>query len=159
YLAHYGILRRSGRYPWGSGGNQSEINAGFLGYVNDLKKQGLSETEIARGLGISTTQLRAAKSIAKNEQKQAQIIMANRLKFEKGYSNTAAAESMGIPESTFRTLIAPQTKERADILQTTAQMLKDQVAEKGFIDVGAGVENHLGIADTKLKTAVAILQE
>ncbi len=24
YLAHYGILRRSGRYPWGSGGNQNK---------------------------------------------------------------------------------------------------------------------------------------
>lgn len=167
YIAHYGVLRRSGRYPWGSGGNvsQSEINSAFLQYVNDLKRQGLSETEIAKGISalgdeeISTTQLRAAKSIARNEQRQANIIMAERLR-AKGYSNGAIAERMGLAgESSVRALLEPGAKDRADVLTATANMLKDEVGEKKYIDIGSGVENHLGISDTKLKTAVAILQE
>lgn len=158
YLAHYGILRKSGRYPWGSGETQSARNRSFLDTVEGLRKDGLSETEIARGFGMTTTDLRALKSIAKNEEKQAQILMANRLK-DKGYSNVAGARRMGINESTFRTLIEPAQQDKTDVLVTTSNMLKKQVDEKGYIDVGTGVEHHLGISSTKLSTAVSRLKE
>lgn len=158
YLAHYGILRKSGRYPWGSGNDQNTRNRDFLGYVDGLRKEGLSETEIARGLGITTTQLRAAKSIARTQQRQADIAMAQRLK-TKGYSNVAIGERMGINESSVRALLAPGLKDRADILETTSSMLREQVAKKGLIDIGSGVENHIGISQTKLATAVAVLRE
>ena len=79
YLAHYGILRRSGRYPWGSGGPEYASNKGFLGHIEELKRQGLSEVEIARAVGGTVTQLRQAKSIAKAEEKASQISMAQRL--------------------------------------------------------------------------------
>jgi predicted transcriptional regulator len=158
YLAHYGILRKSGRYPWGSGGTQEARNKMFLDHVNELRKQGLSEVEIARGFGITTTELRAAKSIAKTAERQAQIGMAQRLK-EKGYSNTAIGERMGLNESSVRSLLAPGLKDRTDILETTAAMLRDQVEKKGLIDIGTGVERHIGISQTKLKTAVAMLKE
>ncbi len=49
YLAHYGILRKSGRYPWGSGGTQSARNKKFLDIVTELRKEGMTESEIARG--------------------------------------------------------------------------------------------------------------
>lgn len=158
YLMHYGILRKSGRYPWGSGETQSARHKSFLDHVENLRRQGLSEPEIARGMGITTTQLRAAKSIAKNEQKQADIAMAQRLK-DKGYSNVAIGERMGIRESSVRALLAPGQKEKADILETTSNMLKDQVAKKRYIDIGSGVENHIGISQTKLNTAVVRLRE
>lgn len=160
YLAHYGILRRSGRYPWGSGGNETESqrNKSFLDYVDGLRKQGLSEVEIAKGLGTSTTQLRAAKSLAVAQQRQERINMAQRLK-DKGYSNVAIGKRMGIGESTVRNLLDPGLKDRNDVLETTASMLKDQVAQKKYIDVGGGVENHLGISQTKLNTSVAMLVE
>ena len=161
YLAHYGTKRHSGRYPWGSGGDEStgsQRSKAFLDHVRDLHREGLTDVEIARGLGMTTTQLRAAKSIAKTEQKQANILMAQRLK-DKGYSNVAIGERMGINESSVRALLAPGEKDKADILQTTADMLKEQVDSKGYIDIGSGVENHLGIARTKLDTSVAILKE
>ncbi len=158
YLAHYGILRRSGRYPWGSGGPENASNAGFLGMVEGFRKSGMSETQIAEGLGITTTQLRAAKSIARNEQKQADIAMAQRFK-EKGYSNTAIGERMGINESSVRALLAPGQKDRADVLETTSNMLKNQVDQKTYVDVGSGVEHHIGVSQTKLSTAVSMLQE
>lgn len=158
YLAHYGVLRRSGRYPWGSGGPEEASNKGFLEYVDKLRKEGMTETEIATAMGTNTTALRAAKSIAKNEQKQADIGQAQRLK-DKGYSNVAIGERMGINESSVRSLLDPGKKDRADILETTANMLKEQVAEKGYLDVGTGVENHVGVSQTKLSTAVARLKE
>jgi hypothetical protein len=158
YLAHYGILRKSGRYPWGSGGPEFASNRGFLGMVTDLKKQGLSETEIAKGLGINTTQLRAARSIAKNEEKQSDIAMAQRLK-DKGYSNVAIGKRMGLRESSVRALLTPGQKTKVDILETTANMLKGQVEKKGLLDVGIGVEHHIGVSRTRLDTAIARLKE
>lgn len=159
YLAHYGILRKSGRYPWGSGGPETASNKSFLDMVEGLHKQGLSQLEIAKGLGITTTQLRAAKSIARNEQKQADIAMAQRLK-DKGLSNVAIGQKMKLNESTVRSLLAPGQKDKVDVLQTTANMLKDQVAEKKYIDVGSGVEHHIaGVSRTKLNNAIALLRE
>lgn len=144
--------------PWGSGEDQSTRNRSFLDYVDGLRKEGLSEVDIARGLDISTTALRAAKSIAKNEQKQANITQAQRLK-DKGYSNVAIGQRMNVNESVVRAWLAPGEQDKVDILQTTASMLRDQVAAKKFVDIGEGVENHIGISATKLNTAVAVLRE
>lgn len=157
-LAHIGVLRKSGRYPWGSGDNPHQRNSSFLNEVDKLRKQGLSEVEIARGMGITTTQLRAAKAIAKNEKRKADISEASRLK-EKGISNITIGEKMGINESSVRALLDPALKERNDILVTTADFLKKQVDEKSYLDIGAGAEHAIGISDSKLNTAVAMLKE
>ena len=167
YLSHYGIIRRSGRYPWGSGGNvtddgeltsySADSPSDFLRKVAELRKQGLSEVEIAKGFGMSTTDLRGYKSTARNMQRQADIDEAWKLK-EKGYSNVAGAAKMGIPESTYRNLIAPGAKDKADSLQSTADMLKRQLEEKKYLDVGSGTENYLNVSATKLNTAVSMLK-
>jgi len=158
YLEHYGILRKSGRYPWGSGGSQSTRNRSYLDSIDMLKKDGLSESEIARGYGITTTQLRAAKSIALSQQKLEQIGQAQKLK-DKGYSNVAIGQRMGINESSVRSLLSPGAADKANALHSTSNMLKEQIDKKEYIDVGSGVENHIGVNSTKLNTAVAMLQE
>jgi DNA-binding CsgD family transcriptional regulator len=158
HLAHYGILRRSGRYPWGSGGTQNTRNKSFLDTTEKLRKDGMSDSEIAKGFGITTTQLRAARSIALAQQKQEKILTAQRLK-DRGWSNVAIGQRMGLNESSVRALLAPGEKDKADALHTTANMLKDQVAKKKYIDIGGGVENQLGITQTRLNTAVAVLKE
>lgn len=155
---HYGVLRRSGRYPWGSGENPYQRYDSFLGYVDELRSQGLSEVEIARGLGMTTSELRSRKSIAKAEKRAADAAEAWRLK-EKGYSNVAIGERMGINESSVRNLLKPSLQERNNVTKATADMLKNSVEEKGYIDVGVGIENHLGISRTKLKTAIAQLED
>jgi DNA-binding CsgD family transcriptional regulator len=157
-LLHYGVLRRSGRYPWGSGLEPQEHNRGFLGYVTDLKSKGVSDTEIAKGLGITTTQLRAAKSIAKNEVQKADAALALRLK-NKGMSNVAIGERMGINESSVRSLLNPALTDKRNILMATSNMLKEKIADGSYLDIGEGTENHLGISKTKLSTAVALLRE
>ena len=41
-LMHYGIKRRSGRYPWGSGKEPYQHSGDLLSRVEELKSQGLS---------------------------------------------------------------------------------------------------------------------
>jgi hypothetical protein len=157
YLSHYGILRKSGRYPWGSGGQEVHYSE-FLKSVDNLRKQGLKETEIAVGMNISTTELRARNAIAKNEQKKANVDTAQKLK-DKGMGNVAIGKQMGLPESTVRALLKPGVDDRAQALHATAQMLKEQVAEKKYIDIGQNTWLHHGIPETTWKNAVAITQE
>lgn len=157
-LKHYGILRRSGRYPWGSGENPYQSLSGFLSSVHELRKKGLTEAEIAKSMGITTTQLRARISMARSEKRAADVAMALRLK-DKGYSNVAIGKRMGINESSVRSLLNPILQERAEITATVAKMLKENADSKRYIDIGAGTENHLGISKTKLNTAIAMLQE
>ena len=45
-LKHYGMPRRSGRYPWGSGENPYQHSRDFLSRVEELKKEGKSEAVI-----------------------------------------------------------------------------------------------------------------
>lgn len=163
-LIHYGILRRSGRYPWGSGKNPFQRSVNFLGYVEELRKNGLTDTEIAKsildenGRPWTTTQLRAATAISRHEKRAGDVALAVRLK-EKGMSNTAIGERMGINESSVRALLNTSIQENQAILKTTADILKNSVDQKGYIDVGAGVEHDLGISATKLNTALAMLKE
>jgi DNA-binding CsgD family transcriptional regulator len=157
-LYHYGVLRRSGRYPWGSG-QSVEQSRNFLSYVEDLKSKGLSETQIAAGFSTSTTALRAARAIAKNETRAADTAQAVRLK-AKGMSNAAIGERLGgINESSVRALLNPSTADRKDVLITTSNLLRDKVGKDKYLDIGAGTENHLGITATKLATSVAVLRE
>ena len=156
-LAHYGVKRKSGRYPWGSGKDPHQHSGDLLSTIKDLKAKGLTETEIAKGLGMTTTQLRAQKSIAKNEKRKADAAMVARLK-EKGMSNTAIGRRMGINESSVRALLDPTLKERAGSTEALAKELKKSVGKDGLVDVGLGVETNLGVTGTKLKTATAMLE-
>lgn len=158
YLAHIGVLHKSGRYPWGSGKNPHQRNRQFLDIVEQHRKDGMSDTDIAKAYDMSTTQLRALKSIAKNQQRAAQVAQAQRLKAT-DMSNVAIGKEMGIPESSVRSLLNPALQEKNDILATTASMLRDNVNTAGPTDVGIGVEAHLGISKEKLATAVEMLRE
>lgn len=157
-LVHYGQPRRSGRYPWGSGGKEHpQHNQMLIDHIKKLEKDGVPQATIAEGLGMSTTQLRAERSIAKNELKAEQINTARKLK-EKAYSNSAAARKMGIPESTYRTLIAEGAQVKVDATRKIADTLKEQVDRQGIIDVGSGVDAQLGIPATRLNTAIEMLK-
>lgn len=158
HLAHYGILRKSGRYPWGSGETPGERTQTFLGTIKDLRAKGLTDTEIARGFGMTTSELRNTNTLARAAQKQADISMAQRLK-DKGYSNVEIGKRMGRNESSVRSLLADADKDRVNVVEATSEMLRAEVEEKGYIDVGAGVERHLGISHEKLKAAVQLLKD
>ena len=158
-LMHYGTKRHSGRYPYGSGENPYQHEIDFLARVSNLKAQGMSETEIAKALGLSsTTELRAKKAIAKNDIQKYNLEMTQKLK-EKGWSNVAIGERLGVPESTIRNWLDESAKQKNEVLNNVADTLENAVNKKGLIDIGAGVERELGVSDVKLKTAVAMLKE
>jgi orotate phosphoribosyltransferase-like protein len=156
-LKHYGTPRHSGRYPWGSG-DDPQRSRSFLQQVEELKKKGLSEVDIAKGLGMTTSQLRNRKSLANNEVLKDNMAQAVRLK-DKGYSNVAIGDRMGVNESTVRSWLNPALHERSEVTNTTATILRDSVEKKGYIDIGIGIERHMGVSRTKLNTAIEKLQE
>lgn len=176
YLAHYGILRKSGRYPWGSGENPNQRSKSFLDITNEmLKGEGMSESEVAKAFHtkeypFSVADLRAMRSISTNIQKQEKVRTAQALK-DKGMGYSAIARQMDLNESSVRSLLEPGRKDKLDTLKMTADMLKRQVEEKEFLDVGANVERDLplgmsgnpndriGISADKFKTAISMLKE
>lgn len=158
-LQHYGTPRHSGRYPWGSGDNPYQRTGQFLKSVDDLKKKGMTEKQIAEALGFkSISQLRAKISIASNNKRKDDIAYAHKLKAH-GYSNTEIGRRMGVNESTVRSWLNPKVEENANLTDYTISRLKDAVAEKGYIDVGSGSEFQLGVSRDRLKKSLAILEE
>ena len=156
-LYHYGIKRRSGRYPWGSGAKKSRNASDFLSTVDVLEKDGFNEKQIAEYFGLQTKQLRAYKSNAHNEVRAAKAAMALRLK-DKGYSNSEIGRRMGINESSVRSLLDPAISMRKIASTNTAEMLEKEIASKKYIDVGGGVENQIGVSRNTLDNAVEQLR-
>jgi len=156
-LYHYGIKRRSGRYPWGSGAKKSRNASDFLSTVDVLEKDGFNEKQIAEYFGLQTKQLRAYKSNAHNEVRAAKAAMALRLK-DKGYSNSEIGRRMGINESSVRSLLDPAISMRKNASTNTAEMLEKEIASKKYIDVGGGVENQIGVSRNTLDNAVEQLR-
>lgn len=158
-LMHYGMPRRSGRYPWGSGDNPYQHSGDFLSRVEELKKQGLSETDIAKSMGLTTTQYRTQKSLAKDERRALDVARARSLR-EDGKSLNEIAAIMGFSnDSSVRSLLNENSEARMNQAKKTAEFLKKQIEEKGMIDVGTGVERELGISKEKLNQALYILEQ
>jgi predicted transcriptional regulator len=157
-LTHYGILQRSGRYPWGSGETPYERSGSFIGAVKELRGKGLTDKQIAEGFGMTTSQFRDTTTIARQAQKTAMIARAEKLKFEKGYSNVKIGQIMGIPDTSVGNLLKDETKRKNDVLRSTVAMLRDEVDKKKYVDVGKGVELHMGISHEKLKAARKVLE-
>lgn len=158
YLMHYGVPRRSGRYPWGSGDNPYQHSGDFLSRIDILKKEGKSEKEIADELNLTTTQLRIQVSLAKDERRSLDVATAKGLR-EKGYSLNEIAEKMGYAnDSSVRSLLNENSEVRMNQAKTTADFLRKQIDEKGMIDVGVGVERELGVSREKLNQALYILE-
>ena len=161
-LMHYGTKRHSGRYPWGSGDNPYQHSGDFLSRVNDLKKSGMSEKEIAKYLStpdheMTTTDLRTYISIAVHERRRDQIAQIKSLQAD-GLNNSEIGRRLGINESTVRGLLNADAENRTNKAITTAEVLKKELDKKGFIDIGAGTEKYLGISEQKLKEARTILE-
>lgn len=162
-LAHYGTPHEgstphSGRYPYGSGEDPYQRNKNFLAQVYELRKAGMSDTDIARGMGMTTTVYRSRISLANNEIRKADVARAIALK-DKGYSYTAIGREMGMNESSVRSLLNSTLQERANATRNAADVIKAKIDNGYFVDVGAGVEYQLGVSQTKLKTAINLLEE
>lgn len=173
FLAHYGIARRSGRYPWGSGDDPYQRSRQFKAYMDEMKAAGLSESEIAKGLTeyanrgitdpkqmitVKSTDLRGATASATEKIFEQNQAMAYKLK-EKNMSNVAIAKAMGTNESTVRGWLKTSQDVKEGSLRATADILKSELEKKPYLDVGKGTELYMGIADSKLRSAIAMLKD
>lgn len=167
-LAHIGMPRRSGRYPWGSGQDPYQHSKDFLGRVEEMRKAGFTytdekgktwtgDTAIAKSMGLSSTQFRAEIGIANDTRRMYDVSRAQALK-EKGLGNTAIGREMGISESTVRSLLDPKAESRMKAAKNAAEFIKKQIDERGMIDVGVGVERELNISSEKLEQALYLLE-
>ena len=143
-LKHYGIKRRSGRYPWGSGEDPYQHDSEFLRTVRDLKRTGMSEVDIAKMMGFDTsTQLRYEVSAARNYVDKENIARAIRLRDE-GNSITKIGEIMGIPESTVRGILKDTHVDAVARRDNIIDVLKENLEKNKYIQVGSGVEYMIG---------------
>lgn len=157
---HDGLIPHSGRYEYGSGKDPYQRSLDFYGIYNDLKDSGefKNDTEIAKAMGLSSTQLRAMRSISKDEIGKHLMVECKKYK-DLGWSGKAIAEKLNLSgESQVRSLLNRYEKGSADKTRQVADILKEQVADKKYLDISKGVENQLGITANRLNVAAAMLE-
>lgn len=165
FLMHYGVGkldgspgRGSGRYPLGSGKNPHQHSGDLISRVEELRKSGMSDTEIAKSLKLSTTQFRVQIAIANEERRSANVATARRLR-EEGNSLNEIAKKMGFKnDSSVRNLLNEDSEQRMNQSKVTAEFLKQIVDEKGMLDIGAGQERFAGVSRVKFDEAIYRLQ-
>ena len=166
YLAHYGVKRKSGAHPWGTGEIPFQHEPWFtwgknewLNKYREYEASGYSNAEIAEKMGLTPSELKTRLKNEKNDER-IKMVSANESLIEAGITNRSErARMMGVNESTIRSLENKKSLERTKRARNTAEILKQQVDEKGPIDISAGAEIRLGVSKDKLKQAVLLLQE
>ena len=171
YLAHYGTKFHSGRYPYGSGDDPYQHNGDFLTRVERLKSQpgGWKETaeNVEKEFGMKLEDYRNEKYWAEYTRREQQVVKVKNLR-DKGLGASAIGRELGVSESTVRSLLDPKSEAKMLAAKQTADFLKEQIAQKGmldvgkdaerFINVGDGAEKGLGISRTKLDQALYALE-
>lgn len=160
YQEHIGTKRHSGRYRWGSGENPYQHEENFLKGVKELRDRGMTDMDIARSYGMSSTEFRHRLSGATNMLRAYQTAEVARLR-DKGMGWTAIAKRMGLAnESTARTLYSNIEKVKNNSTRAVADILKEELKEHPYLDVSSGVEHYLNnVTKTKLDNAVALLKK
>lgn len=183
-LKHYGILRKSGRYPWGSGGSSYQRSMDFKAMVDDIKDTlrrvlGMepSDKEIAQALGyaiqehsgdpkakFTITDYRDTITISKEEIVSAQSEEARKLK-DKGMSIEEISKKIGIPGPTVRLRLKNYDNQKRSITRATADVIRKNVDEHQIVDIGKGTNlnidtgTRMGISPEKLRAAVSMLRD
>ena len=167
-LEHYGMPRRSGRYPWGSGKDPYQHSRNFLGRVEELRKQGFTyvdengktwtgDTAIAKSMGLSTNKFRTELGIASEEKKMYDIATAKSLR-DDHLSTSEIGRRMGVPESTVRGWFKAEDESRFKKSREIAETIRKRVDEVGMVDVGSGVEKELRISKEQLDKSLYLLE-
>lgn len=168
-LMHYGMPRRSGRYPYGSGKNGYQHSKDFLGRIKELKDSNFTYTDengkkwtgdnaIAKSMGLTSSEYRRQVSWANYEERCLQVATAKSLQ-EDGLGPTAIGKKMGLNESTVRSLLNPSSEDKMNQAMETVNLLRKNLEEKGMIDVGSDVARELGISKERLDMAIDYLEK
>lgn len=157
-LAHYGVLRKSGRYPWGSGENAYQRVKDFNDLRKKLARDGMSDAQIAKEFGFkSSHEYREWRAIADAEQVSQEASRCRTYK-EKGWSNQAIANKLGLTEATVRNRLKPEADAKAKQLSNTISTLRQQIEDKTYLDVSSGTEVGMGVSEDTKKAALRALR-
>ena len=144
-IYHYGMKYRSGRYPYGSGEDPYQHDPHWVVRLQELRDSGMTDSEIAKALGMTSTQFRAKKALETNAYLASCQHYALELK-KKGWSTSAIARQMDTNESTVRGWLDPAKQERRTVAMKTADSLAETMGERGAIDIGS-IHHHEGSGD------------
>lgn len=157
YLQHYGMPRRSGRYPWGSGDNPYQHSGDFLSRYEELRNSGMSEKDIVKEMELqSTTELRAYLAVARHEREDYRIQTARALK-EDGLNASEIGRKMGVNESTVRGWLEPSREPKKARAENVADILKGKLKENPMLDVTTDSGKLIGVSNTIMEEALNIL--
>lgn len=119
-LEHYGMPRRSGRYPWGSGENPFQHEEYFGKISDNLRTKGFTKTEIREALGISDEEYRSLTF--------ADFDISRKKLAAKGLSDDEIRKALDMTTTDYRAMsqIAKAAKREADF-----RIIRD-LADKGY---------------------------
>ena len=163
YLAHYGTKFHSGRYPYGSGDDPYQHDD-FRSIVKKLRASGMSDTEIARSLGMNTSEFRNKVTIEKHERDKEMIFRAQQLR-DTGMGPVAIAKEMSnsynekIGESKVRSWLKEDRDRKVKLQDAIKDRLQAEVDKRKYLDVGDGSELQLGVSKVKLKAIISDLEK
>ena len=157
-IPHEGITPHSGRYPYGSGENSFQRDFSWYAEVQKLRRQGLTDDEIRNNQNMTTTQFRARIANSGQTIKKYYIAKCRELD-EKGLNHVQIAKQTGLPESTVRNYLNPNAEASIKKTDYIVDKLREGVEQYRYIDVGVGIENHLGTTRDKLNKSIARLED
>ena len=155
---HEGLIPHSGRFPWMSGESAAQHYTGVYKQIQDLKKSGLSEKEIADHFNVSISYLRDNTTIGKDYMLAYNRDQVLKLK-AKGYSVDNIASQLNVSGGTVRNMLRPFDADKQAKLTKTIEAVRSDVAQKKYLDIGKGTEVGYDISSTKLRSAITALQD
>lgn len=160
-LHHYGMPRRSGRYPWGSGEDPYQHGSrDFISRVEEIRKKnpGISKTEIAKAMGMKTPEFRTKYNIANTQRRLYENDTIRTLHDKYGLTPTEIGKKLGLNESSVRSKLKSSVSKNLVKNNATAEFLKSKIDEHGFVDVGPEAGRELGISNSRMASALKIIQ-
>lgn len=161
---HEGMTPHSGRWPFGSGERPYQHMNSFVAVVESMRSKGMTDKEIRESYDMTAEEFRNQLSLSNMERRE-DWRKRNQELIDKGVSNRSErariiSEEWGRPvaESRLRLLENEEAVSKDERRRATAEVLRNAVAEKRFIDIGYGVATSMGISDDRLKNAVKELK-
>ena len=175
FLAHIGKGHldggHSGRYPWGSGDNPYQRYYDFYMRCEKYKKAdpNITEFELAKKLEcygktksgekeVSVSEFKRLYKLAKAEYKAKQIHQAREMA-ARGMGSSEIGRELGRPEGTIRGWLDESKNHSLNTTKATAEMIRDIVDKKKYVDVSSGANYYLNVTDNKMGEALKMLED
>lgn len=152
----------SGRYRYGSGDDAYQHVKNFHTTVQELRRKGMKDTEIAKHLQMTTSELRSKISQNKEAMTAHEVAYIKKLRYERGMSTTAIAKAVygdEKKESTVRNRLKEGNAVSEKKFESTTNALKEELDKNRMLDVGPGTELALGVSATRLKNVLTQMEK